>query len=144
MGVDGPGTEAALRVEGAAGVEIEGLAVTGAAVGIEVSGAESFKASRDWFGVTLARVADGDGTGIILGPGSDGSRIGTEGLGAGNVFADSTGDGLEIHGAAGVKVLSNYFGVSPDGSTPAPNAGADIEVASTAGRKPPASRSGRT
>ncbi len=55
VGVDGPGTEAALRVEGAAGVEIEGLAVTGAAVGIEVSGAESFKASRDWFGVTLAR-----------------------------------------------------------------------------------------
>ena len=135
VGVEAPGTEAALRVEGAAGVEIEGLAVTGAAVGIEVSGAESFKASRDWFGVTLARVADGDGTGIILGPGSDGSRIGTEGLGAGNVFADSTGDGLEILGAAGVNVLSNYFGVLPDGSTPAPNAGADIEVASTLGRE---------
>jgi CSLREA domain-containing protein len=135
VGVDGPGTEAALRVEGAAGVEIEGLAVTGAAVGIEVSGAESFKASRDWFGVTLARVADGDGTGIILGPGSDGSRIGTEGLGAGNVFADSSGDGLEILGAAGVNVLSNYFGILPDGSTPAPNAGADIAVASAPGRE---------
>jgi Right handed beta helix region len=133
--VDGPGTEAALRVEGAAGVEIAGLAVTGAAVGIEVTGGESFKASRDWFGVTLAGVADGDGTGIIVGPGSDGSRIGTEGLGAGNVFADGSGDGLEIHGAAGVNVLSNYFGVSPDGSTPAPNAGADIEVSSTLGRE---------
>jgi Periplasmic copper-binding protein (NosD) len=135
VGVDGPGTEPPLRVEGAAGVEIEGLAMTGAAVGIEVTGAESFKASRDWFGVTLTGVADGDGTGIIVGPGSDGSRIGTEGLGAGNVFADGSGDGLEILGAAGVNVLSNYFGVLPDGSTPAPNAGADIEVASTPGRE---------
>jgi Right handed beta helix region len=135
VGVDGPGTEAALRVEGAAGVEIEGLAVTEAAVGIEVSGAESFKASRDWFGVTLTGVADGDGTGIILGPGSDGSRIGTEGLGAGNVFADGSGAGLEILGATGVNVLSNYFGVLPDGSTQAPNTGPDIAVASTLGRQ---------
>ena len=135
VGIDGPATETALRVEGAAGVEIEGLAVTGAAVGIKVSGAGSFKASRDWFGVNLARAADGDGTGIVVGPGSDGSRIGTEGLGAGNVFADSSGNGLEILGASGVNVLSNYFGVSPDGSTPAPNAGADIEVASTPGRE---------
>lgn len=133
--VDGPGTEAALRVVGAVGVEVAGLAVTGAAVGIEVNEGESFKASRDWFGVTLTGVADGDGAGIIVGAGSDGSRIGTEGLGAGNVFADGSGDGLEIHGAAGVNVLSNYFGVLPDGSTPAPNAGADIAVASTPGRE---------
>lgn len=133
--VDGPGTGAALRVDGAAGVEIAGLAITGASVGIETSGAESFKASRDWFGVTLAGVADGDGTGLIVGPGSDGSRVGIEGSGSGNVFADAGGDGLEILGAAGVNVLSNYFGVSPDGSTPAPNAGADIVVASTLGHE---------
>jgi hypothetical protein len=135
VGVDGPGTEAALRVDGAAGVEIAGLAVTGAAVGIEVTEGESFKASRDWFGVTLSGVADGDGTGIIVDPGSDSSRIGTEGLGAGNVFADGSGNGLEILGAAGVNVLSNYFGVLPDGSTPAPNGGADIAVTSTLGHE---------
>jgi hypothetical protein len=135
VGLDGPGTEAALRVEGATGVEIAGLAVTGAGVGIEVIGAESFKASRDWFGVTLTGVADGDGTGIIVGPGSDGSRIGTEGLGSGNTFADGGGAGLEILGAAGVNVLSNYFGVLPDGSTAAPNAGADIALASTLGQE---------
>ena len=122
-------------MEGAAGVEIAGLAVTGAAVGLEVTGAASFKASRDWFGMTLAGIAAGDGTGIIVGPGSDGSRIGTEGLGAGNVFAFGDGDGLEILGAEGVNVLSNYFGVLPDGSTPAPNAGADIVVASTVGHE---------
>jgi CSLREA domain-containing protein len=132
-GIDGITTEPALRVEGAAGVEIAGLAVTGAEVGIEVAGAESFKASRDWFGVTLAGVVDGDGTGVIVGPGSDGSRVGTEGLGLGNTFAGGSGDGLEILGAEGVNVLSNYFGVLPDGSTPAPNAGADITVASTPG-----------
>ncbi|MCW2978806.1 MAG: Na-Ca exchanger/integrin-beta4 [Solirubrobacterales bacterium] len=135
VGVDGPATEAALRVEGATGVEIAGLAVTGAAVGVEVTGAKSFIASRDWFGVTLTGVAGGDGTGIIVGPGSDGSQIGTQGLGAGNAFADGSGAGLEILGAAGVKVLSNYFGVLPDGSTPAANAGGDIAVASTLGHE---------
>jgi hypothetical protein len=135
VGVDGPATEPALRVDGAEGVEIAGLAVTGAEVGIEVSDAESFKASRDWFGVTLTGVVDGDGTGIVVGPGSEGVQVGTQGLGAGNVFAGGSGDGLEVLGASGVNVLSNYFGVLPDGSTPAPNAGADITVASTAGHE---------
>jgi hypothetical protein len=133
--LQGPTGEPALRVEGAAGVEIAGLAVTGAAVGIETVGAEAFKASRDWFGVTPTGVLDGNDVGVIVGPGSDGSRIGTEGLGAGNVFADGGGDALRIRGASGVNVLSNYFGVEPDGSTPAPNAGTDIVVASTLGHQ---------
>jgi CSLREA domain-containing protein len=135
VSIDGPETESALQVEGIGGVEIAGLAVTGSEVGIEVTGAESFKASRDWFGVTPTGTIDGDGTGIVVGPGSEGVRIGTEGLGAGNVFADGGGDGLKILGAKEVNVLSNYFGVLPDGSTPAPNAGADIAVASTLGHE---------
>jgi CSLREA domain-containing protein len=133
--LDGAAVAKALRVEGAAGVEIAGVAITGAGVGIEVDEAELFRATRDWFGVSPTGATAGDGVGLIVGPGSDGSRIGTEGLGSGNVFADGTGDGLEILGARGAIVLSNYFGVSPDGATPAPNAGADIAVASTLGHE---------
>jgi CSLREA domain-containing protein len=134
VAVEGPPAGTALRVDGAAEVEIAGLAVAGAEVGIEAVGAEAFRASRDWFGVTPTGATGGDGIGLIVGLGSDGARIGTEGLVAGNVFAGG-GEGLRILGAAGAKVLSNYFGVLPDGTTPAPITGADIAVASTPGHE---------
>jgi CSLREA domain-containing protein len=142
LGVEGPcvtiagrTTETALKVVGAAETEIAGLAITGAGVGIETEGTESLRATRDWFGVSPSGAGAGGGTGIVLGPGSDGARIGTEGLGAGNVFADGSADGLEILGSSNVDVLSNYFGVLPDGTAPAPNGGADIAVASTLGHE---------
>jgi CSLREA domain-containing protein len=131
VGVEGPGpSEPALVVENTEAVQVDGLAMTGAGTGIEVVGTPRFKALSDWLGVKLDGTAGANGTGILLGPGSNNSRIGNGG--EANVFANSSADGLDIHGARGVTVLGGYFGVGPDGATPAPN-GKDIEVASFAG-----------
>jgi Right handed beta helix region len=131
VGMEGPGpSEPALVVENTEAVQVDGLAMTGAKTGIEVVGTPRFKALSDWLGVKLDGTTGANGTGILLGPGSNNSRIGNGG--EANVFANSSVDGLDIHGARGVTVLGGYFGVRPDGATPAPN-GKDIEVASFAG-----------
>jgi CSLREA domain-containing protein len=132
VGVDGPSASApALIVKNTEAVQVDGLAITGAETGIEVIGTPRFKALSDWLGVKLDGSAGGNGTGILLGPGSSNSRIGNEG--STNVFAHSSADGLDIHGASGVRVMGGYFGVKPDGVTPAPNGGKGIEVASFGG-----------
>jgi CSLREA domain-containing protein len=131
VGVDGPGTsEPALTIEGAE-AEIFGLAITGAETGIEVVGSPRLRVLSNWLGVRLDGSPGGNGTGILLGPGSENVRIGNEG--ESNVFANNVGDGLDIHGADNVRVLGGYFGVGPDGTIPAPNGGKDIEIASLAG-----------
>jgi hypothetical protein len=128
VGVDGPGpSEPALIVENAEEVEIDGLAITGAETGIEVTGSPRFKALSDWIGVKLDAGAGGNATGIFLDAESNRGRIGSEGVT--NVFANNDGDGLDVHGASNVRILGGYFGVRPDGFTPAPN-GKDIEVTS--------------
>ncbi|HEU4393340.1 MAG TPA: hypothetical protein VFR04_06865 [Solirubrobacterales bacterium] len=129
VGVDGPGTGPALAIEDADGVEVEGLAVTGAQVGISIKGSEFARVRGSWFGVKLSGVAGGNTTGAFVAPGSDFSRIGGEGQGAGNVFANSTDEGLDLSGVSNVRVLGNYFGVSPNGTTLAAN-GEDVEVTS--------------
>lgn len=133
VGVEGPGSGPALIVEETEGFELAGLAFTGASVGIEVSASPRFKAQASWFGVKLDGSPGANTTGILLRPGSANGRIGGEGPETRNVFANSAANGLEIHGAAGARVLGNYFGIEPDGSTPALNGGDDIEVASTGG-----------
>jgi hypothetical protein len=130
VGIDGPSGGSALTIENAEEVEIEGLAVTGAETGISAEGSPRLKVQSSWFGIELDGSGDGNGTGIFVGPGSNGSRIGGEGPEAGNVFADNTGDGLDIDGASNVRVLGDYFGVEKDGVTPAANGGKDIEVTS--------------
>lgn len=125
--VDGPAGGTALTVAGAAGVNIEGLAVTGAKVGISVQGSPSFRAQRDWFGVELDGSAGGDETGILLGSGSTGAQIGSASPEF-NLFGNSAEVGLAIAGASEARVLGNRFGVGTDGSTPAPN-GTDIRIA---------------
>jgi CSLREA domain-containing protein len=126
VGVDGPGSsEPALIVENAE-VEIHGLAITGAETGLEVIGSPRLRVSSNWLGVKLDGSAGGNGTGILLGKGLENTRIGNEG--ESNVFANNLGDGLDIHGADNVRVMSGYFGVAPDGATPAPNGGKDIEI----------------
>jgi CSLREA domain-containing protein len=131
VGVNGAGlSEPALTVKNTE-AEIFGLAVTGAETGIEVIGSPRLRVLSDWLGVKLDGSAGGNGTGILLGKGSENVRIGNEGVT--NVFANNAADGLDIHGASGVRVMSGYFGVGPDGTTPAPNGGKDIEVASVAG-----------
>jgi CSLREA domain-containing protein len=134
VGIDGPGpTKAALIVENADSVELDGLAVTDARTGIEITGgSEGFRVRGCWLGIKLDGSAGGDTTGILLGPGVREGRIGNGGPEATNVFAHNGGDGLDIAGASEVEVLGDLFGVEPDGVTPAGN-GKDIEIASAAG-----------
>jgi CSLREA domain-containing protein len=133
VGIDGPDTtHPALVVEHAEEFEISGIAVTGAQVGISVEASPFFRVQSSWFGVKLDGSPGGNTTGILVGPESDRALIGGEGPERGNVFADSTEDGLDIHGASRVRVLGNYFGVEKDGTTRASN-GKDIEVTSNGG-----------
>jgi CSLREA domain-containing protein len=129
VGIEAPSAEPALVVE-ANEVEIEGLAVTGAQVGIAIEGAEFVKVRGSWLGVGLDGSVDGNETGIFVDPESSSARIGGEGPGAGDLFAGSTAEGLDVLGASNVRILGNYFGVEPDGATPAAN-GVDLEVTST-------------
>jgi CSLREA domain-containing protein len=132
VGVDGPGlAEAALTVENINEVLIDGLAITGAKTGIEVIGSPEFRAFADWLGVKLDGSPGGNGTGIYVGPGSDSARIGNAAFP--DVFANNSGDGLNLHGASAARVQGNYFGVRPDGIVAAANGGSAIEVTSQAG-----------
>jgi hypothetical protein len=131
QGLSGPnGASSALTVENTNQVEIEGLAVTGAQTGINISGgSEEVRVKGSWLGVKLDGSAGANTTGIFLDPESNGGRIGGESVEARNVFANNTADGLEILGADNALVLGNYFGVKPDGNAQAAN-GKDIEVVS--------------
>jgi CSLREA domain-containing protein len=133
VGIDGPSGKPALVVSNAEESEIRGLAITGAQTAISLLGSPRTKIQENWFGVTLGGASVGDGTGVFVGPGSNRSLVGGEGSEQGNVFAGNTADGLDVHGGNGVKVYGNYFGVEPDGITPSPNGGDDIEVVSTGG-----------
>ncbi len=134
-GVNGPATGPALTVENADGVEIEGLAVTGAtgAGGTAISvinSSEGFDARGNWLGVKLDGTAGPNNTGIFLDPDSNGATIGGEADAERNVFANNSFEGLDIEGADNANVLGNYFGVKPDGSTQAAN-GKNIEITDT-------------
>jgi CSLREA domain-containing protein len=132
VGVDGPNaSDPALIVKDTSDVTIVGLAITGAETGVEVVGTPRFKALSVWLGVKLDGSAGGNGTGILLGLGSNNGRIGNEG--ETNVFAHNSADGLDLQGAKNVRVMGGYFGVGPDGTTPAANGGDDIEIVSLEG-----------
>lgn len=138
-GVVGPCAEIAaepgepgLKVEGASNVQIELVAVTGAEVGIELLDAREFWVLRNWLGTSLDGSAAGNDVGIGVGPGSDTSRVGGEGPGAGNLIADNGTVGLEIRGSSNVRVIGNRFGVTPAGTGAASN-GSDVTISSTAG-----------
>jgi len=133
VGIDGPSGEAALVISNAEEGEITGLAMTGAQTAISLQGSPRTKIRGSWFGVGLGGISDGNGTGVLVGPGSNRSFIGGEGSEQRNVFAGNAADGLDVHGGNGVKVYGNYFGVEPDGITPSPNGGDDVEVVSTGG-----------
>lgn len=127
VGVEKSGGGTGLVVE-ADGVTIEGLAVTGASIGIDViNGSTEFKAHDNWLGVKLDGTAGGNNKGIFLDPDSDGATIGGLTAAARNVISNSAAEGLDAEGADSVVIQGNYFGVAPDGSTPASNA-KDIEV----------------
>jgi CSLREA domain-containing protein len=109
-------------------VKIEGLAIEGAANGINViNEASGFVAKNDWVGLNLKGEAVANSTGILLGPGVEETEIGGSGAEEGNVIGGNTFVGLDLEGASKTKVLGNYFGVAPDGATARPNI-KDIEI----------------
>lgn len=133
VGVDGPSGETALIVLNAEEVEISGLAITGAQTAIALESAPRTRIQASWLGVALDGALTGNETGVLVGPGSNRTLIGGEGVGQGNVFAGNENDGLDVHGGNNVRVFGNYFGVEPDGVTPGANGGDDIEVVSAEG-----------
>lgn len=133
VGISGLSDKPALVVSKAAGSRIAGLAITGAQTAAVLLEAPGTTVQGNWFGVALGGASPGDGTGVLVESGSDGSLIGGEGELEGNVFAGNTSDGLDIHGGDDVRVYGNFFGVKPDGITPSPNGGDDIEVVATEG-----------
>jgi CSLREA domain-containing protein len=133
VGIEGPPGAPALIVDHAEEVEMWGLAVTGAQTGVSVDASPFFRTRASWFGVALDGSVAGNGTGVLVGPGSTRSFIGGEGPGQGNVFAGNANDGLDVHGSSKVRIFGNYFGVEPDGVTPAANGGDAVEVVSVEG-----------
>ncbi|MET0306180.1 MAG: CSLREA domain-containing protein [Solirubrobacterales bacterium] len=133
VGIEGPSGEPALTAANTEEVEISGLAITGAQTAVSLEASPRSKVQGSWLGVALDGTVAGNETGILVGPGSNRSLIGGEGPGLGNVLAGNVDDGLDVHGGNGVRVFGNYFGVEPDGVTPAANGGDNVEVASTEG-----------
>lgn len=120
-------------------VEIKGLAVTGAGIGIAVlNESTGFTATNNWLGVKLDGNAGANTVGIFIDPGSDFASIGGLNPADRNVFANSNNEGLDIQGASDVVIRGNYFGVAPGGTTQMANA-KNIEITdSTAGGGDPA------
>lgn len=112
----------------AANTQIDGLAISGSQLAIGVE-AEEFEARGDWIGFHL------DGTsgageqpyGIFVAPHADKAVIGGTAVADRNVIGN-TNSGVVLRGASSGTVLGNYFGVEPDGTTPASN-GRDLVVA---------------
>jgi hypothetical protein len=109
-------------------VEIDGLAISEFQIGIAVE-AEEFEAHGNWIGFEVDGTA-GAGEqpyGIFVAPDADKAMIGGTTAADRNVFGN-TNSGLILRGASSGIVLGNYFGVEPDGVTPASN-GRDLVVA---------------
>lgn len=117
--IDGDSGAPALSVEGVEGVEIESLAITGAEIGLATEEAPRLRLRASWFGIALDGSAAGSEIGVKLGEGSDDGRIGGEGPGTGNFFANSSEIGLSILGSSRNRILGNRFGVDLGGAAAA-------------------------
>jgi hypothetical protein len=108
-------------------VQINGLAISEFQIAIAVE-AEDFEAKGNWIGFQLDGTGSGEQPlGIFVAPHADGAVIGGTEPGERNVIGN-TNNGLSLRGASSAKVLGNYFGVAPDGTTPASNS-RDLGVA---------------
>jgi hypothetical protein len=117
------------------GVSIQGLAINDASIAIAVEGDE-FEARNDWIGIDLEAAEGGDATyGIFVAPNADKAKIGGAAAVDRNVFAYNI-SALVLRGASEAQVLGNYFGVEPDGVTPAGN-DRDLVVANKLELSPP-------
>jgi CSLREA domain-containing protein len=135
VGIEGPGGGTALTAAHSK-VKVVGLAIAGAQTAIRLANAPSAELRGNWLGVALDGAIVGNGVGVLVDSGSNGSFVGGEGAKHGNVIAGNAGDGVDVHGGNEVKVLGNYFGVAPDGATLAANGGDDVEVVSIGGSGP--------
>jgi CSLREA domain-containing protein len=109
-------------------VEVQGLALMGAATAINVINAsERFVAKGDWIGFDLTGSGSSNGVGIFIDPDSDAATIGGTAEADRNVIGFSTQIGLDLEGASFASIKGNYFGVTPDGATQAANP-KDIEI----------------
>jgi len=138
--VTGPVGGAALIVEDANEVAIEGLALTGqtgggSAIIDVIDSSEEFRAADNWLGVRLNGNSSGITKGIYLDPGSDKAVIGGIDAADRNVIANTEFEGLDIEGANEATIQGNYFGVKPDGTTAAPNS-KNIEITGRTGLTP--------
>lgn len=108
-------------------VQINGLAISEFQIAIAVE-ADEFEMRGDWIGFQLDGTGSGEQPlGIFVAPHADGAVIGGTEPGERNVIGN-TNNGLSLRGASSAKVLGNYFGVEPDGTTPASD-GRDLGVA---------------
>jgi len=129
--VDGVANAPVLGLEGVEEAELESLALTGGEAGVAAEASPRLRVRASWLGVGLDGGDAGNENGILLGPGSNNSRIGGEGPGTGNLVANSAATGLDILGAGNVRVLGNVFGLGLDDQAAAN--GTDVAIASTAG-----------
>jgi CSLREA domain-containing protein len=124
-GISGPSGATALSVE-ADGTTIDDLAIAGASTGIRVD-AKEFEAAGNWLGIKLDGSLGTAGTnGIAIGPKGSEATIGGTGTVQRNVIANNA-TGLDLEGADNAKVLGNWFGLKPDG-TSAGSGFQDIEI----------------
>jgi hypothetical protein len=117
VGLVTPSGKAGLTVE-AADVTIEGIAFEGGKYGIDVTNASTnTKIKASWFGLKLdATAAPITTAGVLIGPGSDGTKIGEAEEESRNVFTHAP-YGIEAEGASETVVRGNYIGVGPSGKT---------------------------
>ena len=103
------------------GVTISGLAIGApGSVAVNLGGAEDFTARNDWIGVTLEGNPTLTVVGATVDTESDGATFGGTAVADRNVFGFD-GEALVVRGASGTTIAGNYFGVGPDGTTPAQN-----------------------
>jgi CSLREA domain-containing protein len=130
--VDGVPGASVIGIEGVEEAEVESVSLTGGEAGLATEATPRLRARANWFGVGLDGSAAGNAIGFELGSGSDNSRIGGEGPGTGNLFADNSEIGLSILGSSRIRVLGNRFGLDPGGGAAAAN-GTDLAIASEPG-----------
>ncbi len=102
---------------------IGGGANTGAVV--VVGDGNLIEANRIGIGADGTTNIAGTGNGIYVTTGVNGTAIG--GIGAGNIIANSTSDGIYIDTALLTTITANWIGLAPDGITAAGNGNDGIE-----------------
>lgn len=131
-----------ISIDGAAGVLINGMAITNGSVGILVEAntagdhSNDFGLQRSWVGLHLDGTPGGNQIGVLLrGDRVDNAVIGGALAFERNVISHNTVTGIDVENADVGEILGNYIGTKPDGVTQAGNGaglitGENIEISS--------------